>query len=87
MKGVLWKVAKRLSYIQDARCLKVIPNTTEMTHVETKNNLHYTAVSPVLRNKQQTQKSTSHRTVGRNDKVYRQRGTVPMSQDTATSRT
>jgi len=23
MKGVLWKVAKRLSYIQDARCLKV----------------------------------------------------------------
>jgi len=23
MKSVLWKVAKRLSYIQDARCLKV----------------------------------------------------------------
>jgi len=23
MKGVLWKVAKRLSYIEDARCLKV----------------------------------------------------------------
>ena len=23
MKGVLWKVAKCLSYIQDARCLKV----------------------------------------------------------------
>ena len=23
MKGVLWRVAKRLSYIQDARCLKV----------------------------------------------------------------
>ena len=22
MKGVLWRVAKRLSYIQDARCLK-----------------------------------------------------------------
>jgi len=23
MKGVLWKLAKRLSYIEDARCLKV----------------------------------------------------------------
>ena len=23
MKGVLWRVAKLLSYIQDARCLKV----------------------------------------------------------------
>ena len=26
MKGVLWKVAKRLSYIQDARYLKVKDN-------------------------------------------------------------
>ena len=25
MKSVLWRVAKRLSYIQDARCLKVKP--------------------------------------------------------------
>ena len=32
MKGVLWKVAKRLSYIQDARCLKVKHATkTKMT--------------------------------------------------------
>ena len=23
MKGILWKVAKRLSYIEEARCLKV----------------------------------------------------------------
>ena len=27
IKNVLWRVAKRLSYIEDARCLKVIQNT------------------------------------------------------------
>ena len=26
MKNVLWRVAKRLSYIEDARCLKVKKN-------------------------------------------------------------
>ena len=30
MKGVLWKVAKRLSYIQDARCLKVKLHPTKL---------------------------------------------------------
>ena len=29
MKSVLWRVAKRLSYIEDARCLKV--NASEST--------------------------------------------------------
>jgi len=27
IKSILWRVAKRLSYIQDARCLKVKLNT------------------------------------------------------------
>ena len=29
IKSVLWRVAKRLSYIQDARCLKVKTSGTE----------------------------------------------------------
>ena len=32
MKSVLWKVAKRLSYIEDARCLKL--NITELKGLE-----------------------------------------------------
>ena len=28
IKRVIWRVAKRLSYIQDARCLKVKPNSS-----------------------------------------------------------
>ena len=31
IKSVLWRVAKRLSYIEDARCLKV--NTFNLLHV------------------------------------------------------
>jgi len=31
MKGVLWRVAKRLSYIEDARCLKVKGKSLSLT--------------------------------------------------------
>ena len=35
IKSVLWRVAKRLSYIQDARCLKVKALFFEITWVQT----------------------------------------------------
>ena len=31
IKSVLWRAAKRLSYIQEARCLKVIPEVCQAT--------------------------------------------------------
>ena len=34
MKSVLWRVAKRLSYIEDARCLKVRARKLCETHFE-----------------------------------------------------
>ena len=43
IKSVLWRVAKRLSYIEDARCLRVKPaynqplsRMTALRHVEAK---------------------------------------------------
>jgi len=40
MKSVLWRVAKRLSYIEDARCLKVkylttLPSQLRVAYYET----------------------------------------------------
>ena len=35
IKSVLWRVAKRLSYIEDARCLKVEFNIYAMEKIET----------------------------------------------------
>ena len=35
MKSVLWRVAKRLSYIEDARCLKVKINNIFFSHNNT----------------------------------------------------
>ena len=33
MKSVLWRVAKRLSYVEDARCLKVnVANSANRPH-------------------------------------------------------
>jgi len=38
IKSVLWRVAKRLSYIEDARCLKVKGDTV------TETNLYYKSI-------------------------------------------
>ena len=43
IKSVLWRVAKRLSYTEDARCLKVNPYTERIPHMRTHmNNRIYT---------------------------------------------
>ena len=57
MKSVLWKLAKRLSYIQDARCLKVNYRQAEWNQVKIKNflevlsfKLNYDAASCIMNN-------------------------------------
>jgi len=41
IKSVLWRVAKRLSYIEDARCLKVNEGHPVLFILITNNNLFY----------------------------------------------
>ena len=42
MKSVLWRVAKRLSYIEDARCLKVNPVRFFPSYF----NIHFNIILP-----------------------------------------
>ena len=47
VKSVLWRAAKRLSYIEDARCLK-IKESTNIEHTEMQSALLIMSVSAVV---------------------------------------
>ena len=45
IKSVLWRVVKRLSYIEDARCLKVKPLYDYIQAVQTRKSQNYNCKS------------------------------------------
>ena len=51
IKSVLWRIAKRLSYIEDARCLKLKRHLAAEKSKKKKINIMGTAISPSLQYK------------------------------------